>query len=231
MPSMMPQVDFHHIAHLTPSKDTTHWYSVKSHPEHDEWTSIRLVVSHKHPVVALDHSMHVTNVRCSENTIVTADFVTPEAYDHARAMWSQEEDVVVVTAAPSCSNDGQNAFYHVTGMKFDKDRHSVALRCNWRHIYDVAEDYTIDFGKMNYDQTNKSAPSPSVPCDEEPKVSTRTATATHHPKEGHKGEVMGFLAVHPGPDFDQRFDDKLGYYSQENISGNVRMLTSRETTT
>ena len=223
LPMMVPNMDTHHAAHLTPSMSTTHWYSVTPDQGDGLPVMIRMNMSHNYPVVALDHSLHVTDVTCLNDTDITANFVTDDAYQHARMTWIDGEDLAVVTRAHTCSPDGQNTFHQVLGVSFNDSSSSVRLKCNRTHIHDVAGGYELEWGKMEPGGWINTDPSSTAPPNAtDSSVPTAPGGSNGTANDAANRTVQGFPAVAPGQDFDQRLDNRLGYYSLDNMTDDVR---------
>lgn len=230
---MGPHMDPHHAAHLTPSMETTHWYKVMHDNDENKPMAVRVDMSHNYPVVALDHSLHVVDVHCSGDTNIQARFITKDAYEHARSVWPTEDDLHVVTSAMSCAPDGQNTFHRVLDMSFDDDTTSVKMKCNTTEMHEVADGYNIEFGQID-PATDASANNGTSTSDASSTgtsstgASTTGTSSTGGSSAGNgtsnssgNGTVRGYPAVAPGPDFDQRLDDLMGYYSSENLTQDV----------
>lgn len=177
--------------------------------------------------MVLDHSLHVSDVQCANGTDMTANFITDDAYQHAKAAWPKERNLVAVTRAQSCSSDGQNAFHRVQNTIFNDANRSVRLKCEGTHVHNVAEGYQIEWGKLEEGgnvNTYPDSPSrttnntiPIIPINN----GTTNGTTGGTTNGTTNGTVLGFTSVAPGWDFDQRLDNALGYYSLDNLTGNV----------
>jgi hypothetical protein len=217
-PMMGPHMDPHHAAHLTPSMSTTHWYKVMHDNDENKPMAVRVDMFHNYPVVVLDHSLHVADVHCLDDENIHARFITTEAYRHAQSVWPDGEDLVAVTSAVSCSPDGQNTFHHVLNITYDDATTSVKLRCNRTDMHSVADGYNIEFGQIE--------PSDAATANNTISSSNATSVGTLPVANGTSdaptnGTSQGYPAVAPGPDFDQRLDDLMGYYSTENLTQDV----------
>ena len=216
-PMMGPHMDPHHAAHLTPSTSTTHWYKVMHDNDENQPMAVRVDMSHNYPVVVLDHSLHVADVHCLDDENIQARFITTEAYGHAQSVWPTGDDLVVVTSTMSCSPDGQNTFHHVLNMTFDDDTTSVKLQCNRTDMHNVADGYNIEFGQIQPDVANTNGITSASNSSSTGNVSAANGTSN----ATGNGTSLGYPAVAPGPDFDQRLDDLMGYYSTGNMTQDV----------
>lgn len=223
---MGPHMDPHHAAHLTPSTETTHWYKVMHDNDENKTMAVRVDMSHNYPVVVLDHSLHVVDVHCSDDTNIQARFITKDAYEHAQSVWPTEDDLHVVTSALSCSPDGQNTFHRVLDMAFDDASTSVKLKCNRTEMHDVADGYNIEFGQIDSapdagDNNGTSTSDASLARTSSVGNGTSTSFGNGTSTSAGNATLNGYPSVAPGPDFDQRLDDLMGYYSSENLTQDV----------
>ncbi len=221
MPGLSPISDYRQQKYLDPSKDTEWWYYTGA--DGGQPGSIRMKLNAQVPAVALDHSTWITDVSCSGSVIITGKFTRTTAYDYAVKQWSNKKDVHFVSAAATCSPDGQNAWFAVQGLTFDEKSQTFTAQCTPTTIQDVWSNMNLDFGpNMNMQGIGMTGLPPrpeSTSTFKEPIKGTATALTTPTangygaPTESPTAQIIrGLPAVAAGAGFDQRLDDRLAYY-------------------
>ena len=223
-PVLPPHIDYSKSAHLTPAKNSEHWYRAASNSAVGESFAVRMALSHHYPVVVLDHSMYLANITCSGSTYISGTFTNPTAYQHAKAVWSTNEDLVAITAAPTCSSDGQNTFFLVSKISFDDNYQSFVMDCEKVDMKDVCEGMRIEWGDFSSKNQTPTSTLTSASSLTARSGATTTSASLQNPPQN---TVNGFPAVATGSDFDQRLDNLLGYYSSKDLSENVRYAILR----
>ena len=141
-------------------------------------------------------------------------------YDYTVKQWLNKKDVHFVSAAPSSSPDGQNAWFAVQSLTFDMKSQTFTARCTPTTIQDVWSNMNVDFGpNMNMQRTGMTGlpPKPkSTSTFKEPikgtatGLTTPTANGYGPPTELPKAQtIRGLPAVAAGAGFDKRLDDRL----------------------
>ncbi|EMD00364.1 hypothetical protein BAUCODRAFT_28714 [Baudoinia panamericana UAMH 10762] len=128
---------------LIPSMDTEHWYS----SDHQYGAmKARLALNHHYLTIALDHSAFVDNVVCSDNSTITGSFTGSDAFTLAEQHWTGDDDLVFITSAPTCSSDGQNAFFLASSASFNAAGQSFRIMAQKKSFQDVCAEMHLDFG-------------------------------------------------------------------------------------
>jgi hypothetical protein len=222
MPGLSPVADYRQQKYLNPNMTNEMWYWAMS----DQRPSgIRLMMHYMYPSVPLDQSTWIEDVSCSGNTVITGRFTNSSAYTFAKGKWAHTSPVIFVTSASTCSSDGQNAWFNVSSVSFTASNQSftaTALPCK---MDDVCKNMNIDFGpNMNMQGPGMTGfpakPSGTVSTATKP-VKTASSTYGAQSVAPPSSSISGMPAAAAGPGFDQRLDDHLGYYYDDNQSQNV----------
>ncbi|GFP60250.1 hypothetical protein TASIC1_0017001200 [Trichoderma asperellum] len=164
--------------------------------------TVRVNITFEYPSIVLDNSINVINIQCSSGSL-SADFNSTQVYNAAKAAWTAAEgnatSLIVITAASGCSSDGNYVYFVASNFAFNDKTHSVSCSGSIESVADIAQEVGMDFGSIQY-----SAPASGSNSDPE---------ANYGCTAPGSSQVDGLPAIYCGPDFDQRLDDKLGYYS------------------
>jgi hypothetical protein len=197
-------------------------------------SGIRMIFHYKYPAVPLDQSTWIDDVSCYGNTVITGKFSKTSAFTFAKTKWVVGTDpIIFVTAASTCSSDGQNAWFNISSVSFNAQNQSFMAVAHPTIMDDVCNDMNIDFGpNMNMQAPGMTgfAAKPSGTVTTATKPAT-TAKSTYGPSSvaPPSASISGMPAAAAGPDFDARLDDALGYYYNGTQSQNVRALRHEPT--
>ncbi|KAL9487760.1 hypothetical protein ACSS6W_000037 [Trichoderma asperelloides] len=164
--------------------------------------TVRVNITFEYPSIVLDNFINVINIQCGSGSL-SADFNSTQVYNAAKAAWTAAEgnatSLIVITAASGCSSDGNYVYFVASNFAFNDKTHSVSCSGSIESVADIAQEVGMDFGSIQY-----SAPASGSNSDPE---------ANYGCTAPGSSQVDGLPAIYCGPDFDQRLDDKLGYYS------------------
>ncbi|KAJ4298332.1 hypothetical protein N0V88_003357 [Collariella sp. IMI 366227] len=181
---------------LTPEPVAELWYNGTQKDNDDEAgepVTVRLNITYSHPSIVLDHSIYIKDVVCDAGSL-HGRFNTSYPFYFAQDSWQTDEDVLLITSAPSCGNDAaQNAFFLAHTVSFEELTLSFEALGQIVQLADVFADMTIDFGNITVTEQ---------PEEQEDVCGSPSAD-----------NLLGLPAVSCGTNFDKTLDDKLGYYS------------------
>ncbi|KAK4124723.1 hypothetical protein N657DRAFT_670636 [Parathielavia appendiculata] len=181
---------------LTPDPVSELWYNgTQSESDGSDLgpVTVRLNITYNYASIVLDHSIYIRDVVCSAGTL-HGRFNSSYPFFFAQDTWQTDEDVLLITSAPSCGDDAaQNAFFLAHTISFQESSFSFEALGQIVELKDVFADLNIDFGNITV----------STPADEEQQTCGSPSADT----------LRGLPAVPCGTNFDNALDDKLGYYS------------------
>lgn len=136
------------LVHLKPKTNNKLYFSEngKADPKFT-YTFAALNGKSTERVVVLNHSRHISNLRCSRNGF-SLQFSNIEALKYAETHWHRP--FVAVMFALDCDgdpHDPQNAFWHVSSVSFDDKTRTAKLIAEEIDIDDVFVDVTLSWGK------------------------------------------------------------------------------------
>lgn len=186
---------------LTPDPVSELWYNgTQSEADGSDAVPVvvRLNITYSYPSIVLDHSIWIKDVAC-EAGVLHGRFNTSYPFYYAKDTWPSDEEVLLITTAPTCSDDetGQNAFFLATTISFDDASLSFEALGQTVELKDVFAELDIDFGDITVD----------TPAEEEEPVD-----ACGSPESD---TLLGLPAVPCGWNFDKTLDEKLGFYSDD----------------
>jgi hypothetical protein len=202
-PQLAPDVDSYSIDILTPQDLSQLWYGGSADAASSSASPpiVRVNVSFEYPSVILDNSAYIIGINCAASDL-SACFNDAAAYKAASTAWPETQgtssELILMTAASGCSSNGQYAYFQATSCTFVDSSQSVDCTGAVVSITDVVQEVGIDFGSV--------ATAPAVTAD-------TTLESTYGCFQPTSSKINGLPAIYCGPDFDQRLDDLLGYYS------------------
>ncbi|KAK4102316.1 hypothetical protein N658DRAFT_506504 [Parathielavia hyrcaniae] len=180
---------------LTPDPISELWYNGTQNDSDGSDlgpVTVRLNITYNYPSIVLDHSIYIRDVVCSAGTL-HGRFNSSYPFFFAQDTWQTDDDVILITSAPSCGDDAaQNAFFLAHTISFQESSLSFEALGQIVELKDIFADLNIDFGNIAVstpDETEETCGSPSADT------------------------LRGLPAVPCGANFDHALDDKLGYYS------------------
>lgn len=189
---------------LTPEPVAELWYNGTQNDSDGSETgavTVRLNITYSYPSVVLDHSIYIRDVVCEAGTL-HGRFNSSYPFFYAQDTWQTDEDVLLITSAPTCGDDvAQNAFFLAHTVSFTESSLSFEALGQIVELKDVFADMNIDFGNVTV----------STPAQEEETCGSPSADT-----------LRGLPAVACGTNFDKALDDKLGYYSAGGLDAQVR---------
>jgi hypothetical protein len=142
----------------------------------------------------LDYSAYILSVSCSNASLI-ATFNQTDAFMYAESMWPTNPETLFITAAASCGQNGQNAFFLASSLTFSQVSGMTCTATGaYAQLKDVMSDMDMDWGDISVSSSN----------------STNTTTTCGSPSSS---VINGLPAAACGSSFDQTLDDALGYYS------------------
>jgi hypothetical protein len=172
--------------------------------------TVRVNVTFEYPSIVLDNSINIINIQCASGSL-TADFNSTQVYNAAKTSWATAEgnatSLIIITAASGCSSDGHYIYFVASDFTFSDKTQSVSCIGAIESVADIAQEVGMDFGSIQYSTST---------VDSNPDLEATYGCATPDSTEVH-----GLPAIYCGPDFDERLDDKLGYYSGSDDDFNV----------
>lgn len=214
-PLTPPNVDVAGTAVITPQEVSQLWFgnsSLASNASAISSPTVRVNMTFEYPSVVLDNSININNVQCNSGTL-SASFNGTAAYDAAKNSWAAAESagnsstLIIITAAPGCSLDGHYVYFVASHFAFDDNAMSVSCSGSIESVSDIAQAVGVDFGSIET----------SVP----PLQSDPELAAAYGCTSPSAADIHGLPAIYCGPDFDQRLDNQLGYYSMADTDVNV----------
>jgi hypothetical protein len=186
---------------LTPDPVSELWYNgTQSEADGSDAVPVvvRLNITYSYPSIVLDHSIWIKDVAC-EAGVLHGRFNTSYPFYYAKDTWPRNEEVLLITAASTCSDDetGQNAFFLATAISFDDASLSFEALGQTVELKDIFAALVIDFGDIKVD----------APAEEEEQID-----ACGSPESD---TLLGLPAVPCGWNFDKTLDEKLGFYSDD----------------
>jgi hypothetical protein len=221
IPQAPPNVDTAGTDVLTPQNISQLWFGGSSSASNVSNAvnapSARLNVTFEYPSIVLDNSINIYNIECGSadlSFMLSASFNTTVAYTAAETSWAathgSSSELILITAAPGCSSDGDYIYFVASSCDFDDTTQSVGCAGNIESIADIVQELGIDFGSILSSTTNVAS-NPEL----EVTYGCFTPSST---------EINGLPALYCGPDFDERLDNQLGYYSGAASDFNVSAL-------
>ncbi|PTB41827.1 hypothetical protein M441DRAFT_46936 [Trichoderma asperellum CBS 433.97] len=178
--------------------------------------TVRVNVTFTYPSVIIDNSVDIINIQCNSQSL-TAKFNTTAAYNTAKTSWAAAKgsanSLIIITAAPGCSSDGHYVYFVAKSIAFDNASNSVTCSGDIESVADIATEVGVDMGSL-------SSSSPSTGSELE---------ATYGCMSPSSADIDGLPAIYCGPDFDERLDDYLGYYSGDESDLNAGYTSSSGT--
>lgn len=183
---------------LTPTGVAQVWYSSddSTSDSSSAYPYVRLNMTFTEDSIALDQSIYIKDIVCTSSTL-SGIFNNSAAYSYAKSSWPTDSSVILITAASSCSSDGQNIYFLSSSIVFTDSSDSFVATGTIEAITDVLDNIGMDFGDLTYDTDDSSSSSSSDLGCTSPTSST----------------IDGLPAISCGTDFDENLDDALGYYS------------------
>jgi hypothetical protein len=174
--------------------------------------TVRMNVTFEYSSIVLDNSIDIINVQCGTSNL-SADFNGTAAYEAAKTSWAATQgnssELILITAAPGCSSDGHYIYFVANSCDFNDGSQSVTCAGDVESIADIAQEVGLDFGSISYP--------PSVASNPE----LESAYGCFQPSSA---EIDGLPAIYCGPDFDERLDNQLGFYSGADADFNASAL-------
>lgn len=177
--------------------------------------TVRVNITFEYPSIVLDNSINVVNIQCGSESL-SAHFNSTQTYNAAKTSWATAEgnatSLIIITAASGCSSDGHYIYFVASDFTFSDSTQSVSCTGSIESVADIAQEVGVDFGSIQY-STSAIDSNPDL-------------EATYGCAAPGSAQVHGLPAIYCGPDFDERLDDKLGYYSGSDDDFNVSTLPS-----
>lgn len=70
----------------------------------------------QYPIVALDQSSYVSNIKCTSGTLTGT--LTSSAYSYAKSRWAKGGNIIFLTAVDGCGTDDENHLFLATLVTF-----------------------------------------------------------------------------------------------------------------
>jgi hypothetical protein len=211
-PVLPPGVNLAGTGVLTPAPIAELWYNGSQAQGDDvpsEPVRVRLNITYIHPIVNLDYSIFLRDVRCDSDGVLHGRFNESYSYFFAKSSWPLAADFVLVTSAPSCGADeAQNAFFLAQTVMFQDASLSFEAHGQEVELVKVIEEMGIEFGNLTITSNG--------PKDEE-------HTCGAPPSD----IIQGLPAIPCGTGFDLALDSKLGYYSSQRSDAQVQIHLRR----
>jgi len=202
-PVSPPGLDRTSLAVLAPQKVAGLYYSGGSNSSDSTATTgtvAKLSVTLQYQSVALDNSAFVTTT-CL-NGVLTAAFSTQAAFAQAQSVWPSGT-FILITAASSCSADGQNVFFQTSSVVFNTGARTATASGSFVSLQNAFSDMGLDFGAIPSGNSSSSAP-----------TTDNCGTPTN-------STIDGLPAVACGSNFDQTLDNFLGFYPGDDADVDV----------
>ncbi|KAJ5536217.1 hypothetical protein N7513_009403 [Penicillium frequentans] len=104
---------------LTPTGVAQVWYSSddSTSDSSSAYPYVRLNMTFTEDSIALDQSIYIKDIVCTSSTL-SGIFNNSAAYSYAKSSWPTDSSVILITAASSCSSDGQNIYFLSSSIVF-----------------------------------------------------------------------------------------------------------------
>lgn len=232
-PTLSPAIPFGHdpgqIKHLTPSDNCAIHYtdsSVDDAAKQKIYASMN--ATFVHPAVVLEHSSLISNVTCTGSGM-SIKMANQEALVHCQENWDSNK-LILATTACGADNDGQNAYFIVSGIDYDSSSLTAHCQVIEVDIPDCMTNVELTWGSISPNSTvygngttagpytngtsssgpfNNSTSSPGSSSNNG--VSTNTNSTTAACGAPPAATISGFPAAACGESFDRTLDDLLGY--------------------
>ncbi|ETS87791.1 hypothetical protein PFICI_01619 [Pestalotiopsis fici W106-1] len=183
---------------VTPADTNALWYTSPANESAEITATImRLNLTYLYSSIALDQSIYIESVICSGSTI-TITFNETEIFSYIKPIWQSYSQILFITAATSCSADGQNVFFLTGGSPVCQEAMSTCTATgSFEELADVYSEMGADWGAI----------------DVEDSTATTTTTSSSACSSPPASEISGLPAASCGSDFDSLLDSKLGFYS------------------
>ncbi len=158
-PVIPPQQDTGDLDVLNPDKSVQLSYAgVTTGPLTKRDDSVILVnfdFTFKYPTVALDHSDYITSISCSADGQLIGQINDADAYALAKENWSQQSNLILITAVEGCGNDTQNDIFLAKSFDFSDDDDSFAATGSHVTFHDVLRTMDVKWGNAPSDTLTK----------------------------------------------------------------------------
>lgn len=200
MPAPPYGVDQGSLDVVTPADSNALWYESPADDSADITATImRLSLTYLYSSVALDQSIYIESVTCSGNTI-TAVFNETEVFSYVKPIWQSYSQILFITAASSCSSNGQNVFFLTDSSPVcDESLSSCSATGTIEEFASVYSELGADWGAIDVEDSTAS-------------TTTTSSSACSSPPAS---EISGLPAASCGTDFDSLLDSQLGFYSSD----------------
>ncbi|KAF1986426.1 hypothetical protein K402DRAFT_454406 [Aulographum hederae CBS 113979] len=183
---------------VIPSEQSDLFYAAPPGSEdQDAATIARVSVSFEYPSVALDPPNYITDIVCAEDSI-SMRYTSATAFKQSQNEWPVKVPLVLITAAPTCSEDGGNAFFVASSFIFDPITRTVIATGSIEKLDEIFSQIDLDWGSVS---TDPDAGGPNAD--------------TYGCGTPANGTVPEFPEAPCGPQFDGVLDDAIGFYSAD----------------
>ncbi|KAF3009213.1 hypothetical protein E8E14_007544 [Neopestalotiopsis sp. 37M] len=198
MPAPPYSVDQGSLDVVTPADTNALWYTAPANESAEITATImRLSLTYLYSSIALDQSIYIESVTCAGN-MISATFNDTEIFSYIKPIWQSYSQILFITAARSCSSDGQNVFLLTSGSPVcDEAMSTCTATGTFEELANVYSELGADWGAIEVDDSTAT-------------TTTSSSSACSSPPAS---EISGLPAASCGSDFDSLLDSKLGFYS------------------
>lgn len=113
------------------------------------------MMSHRYPVVALDHSAFITAVSCSSGKLHGT--LSKSAFGYAQQQWSKVGRIVFVTSVSGCGVDASNDYFVANSIAFTSSTSKFTATGASAMLQSIVADYQLDWGHVGTTNVRRGA--------------------------------------------------------------------------